>query len=341
MIYNLKKMLIKDKGQSNQDGFASIVIAMILILILSLVTVGFAQLMRNNQTQALNKQISSQAYYAAESGINDAQDAINAAEQNSTFLSKTSCNSSVPKAYSSYFNSQVGKNASYTCLLINPAPKSVPYTISTSAPTVTELTGTTSPGNNTVPINTITIKWQAASGSSSGTAPTCSSDCFPQASQWKYTGVLRVALTPLSNLSRSNLINNTYTAFLYPSASGGSATYATSANSGKIIGGNCNSSSCSVTISGLSSANYILSMRAIYSPVQISVSANGASGSLQIENAAYMVDATGKSQNELKRIRAYIPAHNNYPVPSFALQTAGGICKQLEVYKSQVTSVCP
>ena len=58
--------------QPDQRGFAAIVVALVLILVLSLLTIGFAELMRHEQRSALDKQLSSQAYYAAESGVNDA-----------------------------------------------------------------------------------------------------------------------------------------------------------------------------------------------------------------------------------------------------------------------------
>src|SRR5665213_2637815 len=62
----------------NQQGFASIVIALILIIVLALLTVGFAQLARREQQTALDKQKAVQANYAAESGINAAyQDIVN------------------------------------------------------------------------------------------------------------------------------------------------------------------------------------------------------------------------------------------------------------------------
>src|ERR1039458_10050844 len=73
MLMQARLTKIKD----DQSGFASIVIASVIILVLSLITVGFAQLMQREQRSALDRQLSSQAYYAAESGINDAVSAIN------------------------------------------------------------------------------------------------------------------------------------------------------------------------------------------------------------------------------------------------------------------------
>jgi Tfp pilus assembly protein PilX len=84
MLMNIPRKRI---NIDNESGFASLVVASVLIVVLSLMTVGFAQLMRSNQTSALNKQLSDQAYYAAESGINDAAQAYNAGYS----LSKTAC----------------------------------------------------------------------------------------------------------------------------------------------------------------------------------------------------------------------------------------------------------
>ena len=70
---NMKKDTVQPKKSGwNEEGFASIVIALILIIVLSLLTIGFAQLARREQQTALSKQLANQAQYAAESGINDA-----------------------------------------------------------------------------------------------------------------------------------------------------------------------------------------------------------------------------------------------------------------------------
>ena len=43
-----------------------------MIVIISLIVLGFAQLARRNQRQTLDSQLSTQTYYAAESGVNAA-----------------------------------------------------------------------------------------------------------------------------------------------------------------------------------------------------------------------------------------------------------------------------
>src|ERR1700722_1988557 len=64
-------MINRSKFQENEQGFASLVIALVIIVVIALITVGFAQLSRREQQTALDKQLANQAYYAAESGVND------------------------------------------------------------------------------------------------------------------------------------------------------------------------------------------------------------------------------------------------------------------------------
>jgi len=58
--------------QKNQSGMVSIIVALVIMGILTLVTVSLALLTRREQRQALDRQLSTQAFYAAETGINDA-----------------------------------------------------------------------------------------------------------------------------------------------------------------------------------------------------------------------------------------------------------------------------
>src|SRR4051794_35527663 len=63
-------MLKKFKSRVDQKGFASIVVALVMIVVFGLLTIGFTQLARHEQQNSLSKQLANQAYYAAESGIN-------------------------------------------------------------------------------------------------------------------------------------------------------------------------------------------------------------------------------------------------------------------------------
>lgn len=356
--------------RDNQQGFASIVIALVLILIVSLITIGFAQLMRREQRAALDRQLSSQAYYAAESGINDAAAAINAGFD----TSKSSCAALTaaqvsaitdPKAQTAaqtyLMNNGVGSStgSNYPCLLINPTPPNLQYSsIDTTTSKVIELEGLDS-SNNPAAVQTIEISWQDANGNSTFT-PSCST-FYPAsggATNWTYTGLLRAELIPINTLTRTGLINNADTAFLCPDKiSSNSSNYSGNQGnaSGVIIGGQCSTAAptptspryCNARITGLGTLNeatYFLVLRSIYNPAAVTVTIYGGTGTvtqanmLNINGAQVLVDSTGKAQDVLRRIQARIPVHNNYNTPNGGADAMQSLCKQLQLTPTGVST---
>ncbi len=351
MNMKLTKTNLLDKHKD--DGFASIIIAIVLVLVLSLVTVGFAELMRKETRSSLDRQLSTQAYFAAETGVNDAAKAINDGYSSA----KTSCAPlTAPQIggakYLTDNTISTATNTSYTCLTIDPAPFKLVYgAIDFSQSKAVTITGV-DPNNPaaTVPIGSINISWKdtAAKGFVSGGAHN-----FETAAAWTYTGLMRIGLTPLSlnagKLTRADLIDNTATIFMYPNAKAGAgdksiAAYNTApynsyvrADSGGIVDGNCNPGSqplfCNVTITGLDKVSYLLDMRSIYSPNTVNVTAYDSSKKpIRIKNAQTLVDSTGKSQDVLRRIQVRIPSHPEFFHSDFSLESAGDICKQMRLY---------
>lgn len=107
------------KHSNNQDGFASIIVAIIFLLIASLITIGFTQLMIADQKLSLKNQLSQQSYYAAESGINDM---LNYASTNATnFVAKNNCNStsSFWSQFSTQYPATIYNNIKTTCDLVS------------------------------------------------------------------------------------------------------------------------------------------------------------------------------------------------------------------------------
>ena len=113
-------MKIAKLQPNKQQGFVSIIVTMIIIVFVTLVAVGFAFLARQNQNQNLNAQLSTQAYYAAESGVNDAVHYLTLGSQNDTNL----CNdpSSPTKNSASTATLDSGGPVQYTCVLVNKSP---------------------------------------------------------------------------------------------------------------------------------------------------------------------------------------------------------------------------
>ncbi len=346
----------KTNLRQSQDGFAALVIALVLILVLSLITVGFAELMRQEERSALDKHLSNQAYYAAETGINDATKAIN----NGFIGPKSNCAPfNLPftnPGEKDLSNATVGgdPNIAYTCLLIDPAPTTLEYDpITSSKSEAIKITGTDfNYETRTAPIEDLVISWD------SGPVPgfvTAAGHPFETSGNWPYAGVLRIGLTPLiGSLDRQSLINNTYTAFLYPNndASGtalptiGPYANGTGINSGVILDGNCNNSksprACSVTITninvgGSNPTDILLDMRSVYANTKVTIIAKDSAGQLREKNAQTLVDSTGKAQDVLRRVLVRVPSSNSYSHPAGGLETTGNVCKQLQLAPASST----
>ena len=348
-------LMIKTRLHQDEKGFAALVIAMTLVIILSLLTVGFAQIIRNESRQALNRQLSSQAYYAAESGINDAVRAIKAGYSKQ----KTTCGpiTAPADATEKYLadntvNSDTAANTKWTCLLIDSAPSSVDYgSIDTVTPTVFTVKAVDSAtGITPVMLNSITVAWQGADSSATNfrAGSGVSNSSFPTAATWGAPGVLRLAVTPLTALNRDTLIKNTFTTFLYPNRSAtvvvtpSSTNYGTDqTTSGTIVNGSCNTGNaatftryCVATIKFIpavpANTELLFNLRSIYSNTNAHLTANG--GAARLVGAQSLIDSTGQSQDVLKRIQVRIPTVGDQLFPGFGLDSITGICKTLSVY---------
>lgn len=317
-------MAIQHKHKLNQSGFASITIALILVILLSLLTVGFAQLARREQRTALDKQLASQAYYAAESGVNDVLNEINKFDlaSNSSLLAnaKTRC---VDLPHS---NPEINANTGvkYTCVLINLKPDSLIY--SGVSPDSDRIVKFSNEGGNGS-LNSFTISWNSADGKT-----TTRNDFNNEKTDvWKSPAILQVSLTPLNNVSRDSLINNTMTAYLYPTdPPANPVTYP--GTSGLKVSGGCNNNGCKTTFNITNPApgkSYLVRILNYYDKSDISLgNARDTSGnSMTFVDAQAQVDVTGKAKNVLKRIQVRLPLHPSADLPANSLE-AQNICKR-------------
>lgn len=338
--------------KANEHGFASLVIAIVLVLVLSLITVGFAELMRHEERSALDKQLSSQAYYAAESGINDATKAIN----DGFTGSKTTCgpDSSTPDLSDNTvtFSGNNPTAASYPCLLINPAVPNLYYdSILTTQSRTAEFTAIDS-NDQPAAVSSIKVSWQQSAGSNPSFVSNCNS--FTPTANWTAIGVLRAELIPLTgSLDGQGLNNVAFTGFFCPdtSSSHNSADYGNStgnANAGVIVDGNCQDpkaagqpSDCNATITDLpgNQATYFINLRSLYSATAVTITAYNSSGTvLRLTGAQTLIDSTGKAQDVLRRIQVRLSAKNGFDIPD---GVHADICKQFKLDPATTASDAP
>jgi hypothetical protein len=339
--------------QRDQAGFASIVIALILIIVLALLTVGFAELARREQQNALDKQLASQAYYAAESGVNDITQAVQQAIKipggtltTPTLNSLTSITNTPPGLLDpnqclelqkppTGANTELTKlpsnkidlahGVSYSCTLLNLTPPSLvksPVSAHTAWTTTFSTTGTAG-------LYSLQVNWTSLAGKSASGRPV---GVFTPVSGWNAAAVLQVSITPLDDLSRQGLISNTFTAYLYPKCTGTGATYTPS--QAIIVGANsCSSGTYSTTINGLNGTpneSYAINILDYYDDSSISVTnaqAVGGGGQLDFSNSQALIDVTGQAKNVLKRIQVHAPLKQPSPIPTETVE-AQNICKR-------------
>ena len=340
------------KIYQNDKGFASLAISLVLILVLALITVGFAQLARREQKDALNKQLSNQAYYAAESGVNDAVAAVPALTAGPP-INPNKCLTSAQLGGVSSTLGSINQGTSYSCVLANLTPQSLvkdPLSADTGWNT---MFSTNAPAGES--LSSITVNWSSLLGK--GARPAGATDLPPLAS-WSYPAVLQFSLTPLapqgvsnSNLTRNNLINNTFSAYLYPSSSGvGSVNYGVNTTADIITSNGCLSNVCSVTINNINSAPnatndemYLLHIYDIYDNSTVSITnarSSVTNTQLDFTDSQAQIDSTGKSHEVLKRIQAVVPLNSTLNQPNVGLE-ANKICKRYDTYPNNITWQTP
>jgi hypothetical protein len=348
----------------NQSGIASILVTMIMMIVLTLIVLGFATISRREETNALNNQLSSQAFYAAETGVNDAQQVISAQlATGALILSKNDCGTdpNYQGTLTSGSNQtdlnqiDTAANISYSCLLINPTPPDLEYADISSSSTVIPINSSTNAS-----IGSLKLQWRAANeDTTSGTdfaqgCPTTASQTLPSGSSWaasgcKY-GMLRVEIVPTdqADLSSANLLNDEMTFYLSPvfgvaqpattvNYSGCAAGSPSTVNQcGAIIEDQCLDGGasvagtyCQATIHGLNLSNYTLRVQSLYNDSGLNVTPGNAS----LTGAQVLVDSTGQAQGVLRRIqvRFKLTSSGSTPIPDEAIEAGGNICDRFVV----------
>jgi len=338
-----------------ETGFVSIVVTMILMIVLSLIVMGFAQLSRREQRMALDRQLSTQAYYAAESGIKDAIKAFKADPYN--FADKITCDTTTAP-----WNGTLSTNVSYTCLLINTKVDKILL-----EPLVS---GVVVPIRNT-DLASLEISWDAdkpadalGEAVNSTFATSTQYPTLLPLSAWTAanvnTNVLEVTITQLATPTRTNLTANSFTAFLYPSDNLASGSYGVSLtdvqyadikNQGSLINAKCNNANtprkCKVNFTNLpgtdASKGYVVRIKTVYgleNKNYVAIRGTDTWGNnIKFIGSQINIDSTGKAGDVLRRIQVRYPI--NQPaydsIPLSAVESTGSMCKQISVTPTEVT----
>jgi Tfp pilus assembly protein PilV len=323
--------------RKSQSGMVAVMVTLIMMIVISLIVLGFAQVTRRAQRNALDSQLSTQAFYAAESGVNDAMNILKALPAGTAPQPKSTCADTPTYQFDTLGQSNLGSGVSYSCVTIDPTPKSIPYKLGASSNAVIKLK--TATGN---PFQSLTFTWVPAPGQEGQPLANCPGAVsqYPVAAgagQWNCKfAVLRTELTPTDagNLNRTSFMTNTHVNFFEPLRAGGGSVGA-GANA-QTVGGLCQNApvnTCKVTISGLSALTYYLRVGALYQPTTVSISATDSTGaSVGLAEVQAQISSTGKAQDVLRRILVAVSLDGDADSsPSAAIISGDTVCKRFMV----------
>lgn len=316
-------------------------VTLILMLVISMIVIGFSQISRREQRQALDRQLSAQAFFAAESGVNDVQKVIrDSLNTGAAVPEKDACPPGSPSAANpyGYFNPALDTagDISYTCLLVTTKLSNIRQVVNTGNEAVTI---PLHPASGQ--ITRVRIKWTApnvtsTAGCANGAVPP--SGYFPRVSLWAPCpfGVLRVDMVPTDPglLRRTTMMANQRAFYLYPTTGTGVPTLNYATARGAVSRMACTvSAGCSVDIINISgSTDYAMRLTAIYNGGTVDITADGTLGpSVTLEDAQAQVDVTGRAQDVLRRIQVRMPISQEGASSGYALQSGSSICKRFGV----------
>lgn len=327
---------------NRQEGMVAITVTVIIMIIVTLVVTSFAVIVRREQRQSLDRQLSSQALLAAEAGVEDARTALSLEDDplNQDVKDCTAGGSfkEIMKgkitAGKREYKSQLGDSSSnieYTCVLIDHTPLSLEF--SGKGPQDKAFIAYVAAQD----INKIRIGWQNQDRLQLFNNPL---DKFP-ASGSLNTAAASITIMPAfgsGSITRDDLMANSHTFFAYPGSDGASGQKGTinylnnlggitaNASQGQIVSGHCNAGNadktqsktgkyCNIDIESLNknatlpaNEDYFIVVKPLYQKADFSFLALDASGNEEeLSGAQAVIDVTGKAADVLRRIQVRVP----------------------------------
>ena len=336
-----------NRRELNEQGIVSITVTMVFILVISLTVLGFSQVVQRNSRQALDRQLGSQAFYAAETGVNDVMNKIaELVELGQEIPEQTECKDDTKYTKNDGKVYDDDETILYTCLLVDPTPETLQYDNVGAGSVIVPL-------NATAPdiLNEHTIKWQKAEDApATAAANKCQGPTNNRlAADWVANcpyGLIRLDIMPANDQtigSPREAARQTMTVFLYPTA-GGSVpeiqyanstpnAYGVGAPQGLVSAASCSdvTNTCEAKLTNLLFSSAYMRVQSLYVPTP-SFQVHIDSGSFS--RSQVVIDVTGKSQDVLRRVRVQLSMTGSSSrtdingFSDFAIQSTDSLCKR-------------
>lgn len=330
--------------KSSESGIVALITSIVVGLLLVVITASGIALMGSELRQSSDYDQSIKAYFAAESGVEDAlayikQNGIAAAVANDG-----GCNP-FPTSDSTF--SEFGNtNVEYTCQVVETDSVNLSGNIPAEGAGQVDLSGT----NN---LSQVRLEWNLPPGDPSNWNDTNSllaGDIrLPKGSDW--AGILPAVMEvtvisyPKGNVGVNDITANTL--FLRPNNSTTpDIAIPIDLQRTQPIAIQCNKSfeyNCRATLNNFngSTTNYIISLHPRYSNAHYRLSAQNSSGTnLVVANSQLKIDVTARAGSVFRRIQVKAPlnAQSSSGFPYYSLFADDEICKVFEVTRQTDTS---
>ncbi|MEI6237231.1 MAG: hypothetical protein WCP03_01340 [Candidatus Saccharibacteria bacterium] len=323
------------KQNNSQSGLASIMFTMFMVIVISLLAIGFAVLVRNDQRQTLDKTLSNQAQYAAEAAINMKQrkltDDPTAADPVNVRDNKDDCFLDKEIVKSPLIDELPGVQV--TCLTWTSTPKQLIYNNVGLSPVSV-------PIKTTRPITQLFISWKTVPPQSTSAKD---NNLMLQSNE---NSTLRIVYMANEIKTPSNPNDEPKTAFLQPSTVANNSKFLPNDN-GYLSNITCtNDGTCSTDIVKMitppgHSGGGRLAISSLNGKSNITITAfngNCDNCGLPFKDAQVAIDATAKSQDVIRRLKAYMPLERTTWHPN-AAAVADRLCKNYRTDGSNNDSV--
>lgn len=359
------KRMKREKTTLKQQGFVSIIVAATVMILLSLITIGFTRVMQREQREALDRQLTRQATYAAESGINTVWQYI---QNEGVEIEKNECstddnvftldngtdinlNTGPGPAVNpiAYFDADDPDDAGVkiTCVLYDKTPTVITHESAQNQEVIFPFEE--SDDENFL---SLTISW---SGEGQATYPaSCSSgDSFVFPETHDGVPILKLDLYDTSSYSRDDLNNNASFLYLIPCDSGDSSITVMNQRDVYKHSIACIDGVCSVTlnVSALSTNSFFVRHKLLYTAGEVSLGGiNASNEDAEIKRAQSIIDVTARSTDIVRRLRVHVPYNQAENIVG-AVVTVGrgdetattnyGLCKDISIIDGvRVTDNC-
>lgn len=329
--------------KQNQRGAVSMITVIFVSILLTVITTSFIRLAINEQRESTDDDLTTRAFYAAESGVEDAITAIKA-------KNVQHANECTPSSGPGTGNLSADLATAYTCQLIDMTPTSYQAQLAENQSVFFVLDS----GSDN--IQSFTVSWHEYGDGGNGTdvIERSASSILPPKADWhdssspavSYPAMMRLQVleVPDSGVDRAAIEGGAKTVFLNPVNDVGSSTF-TSLPDGSLVDAHCDTTGppapgtyiCSMKITGLDDASntYYLRLRSLYRESNVKVIAETSGGSVvALVNAQAVIDVTGKASDVYRRVEKRVSLQNTSLWPDFTILSAEDICKDFVITDS-------